>query len=446
MPPFPGHQHLDSTPTLTFTSQTLPLHHHHPPAPITGDPNTEPHGDNNNTTEPPFIFLPHHPKTTKHHHPILSKAGLQINTHNTAKNMHDIQATILHHFNKGTDILFLQESPSHITLGNSLSLTIFDNYAPDKTNGIAIIVHKHPAPFCRKTDYTNIHGCLDTIDISLLGYPTFHIFSIYKTHIQSQQQRLAHVVTSLQQTEPIDHLIGDMNTHLQPHLYTDNIKHPNFRPWLHDQLYPSNPDTKPQLRDLFGSQNTHHRQWTRPRNRRLRDSQSRIDLIIASTSFISTFNPQNTFINTTMKNTDHYPVTSTINIPTNPLNIYDIPHADIYYRKLNKEEHNKLVHRLQSLDTWSHNNMTSILDSPIDHLINITNNVLSSLVNSYKLVTNQHHHHKPTKVEEALTHQLNTIRPPTTPTSKQAKTLQHTLIKWTEKKNVNPKNAFITLS
>ena len=47
--------------------------------------------------------------------------------------------------------------------------------------------------------------------------------------------------------------------------------------------------------------------------------------------------------------------------------------------------------------------MTSILNSPIDDLINTTNNVLCSLVNSYKLVSNQHHSHKPTKIEKAFT-------------------------------------------
>ena len=156
---------------------------------------------------------------------------------------------------------------------------------------------------------------------------------------------------------------------------------------------PQNPDTTSQLCDPFRSQNAHHRQWTRPRNKRLPDSQSRIDLILASTSFISIFNPQNTFINTTISNSDHYTVASTINIPTNPLNIYDIPHADMYYRKLNKDEHNKFLHRLNSLDTWTQNNWTSILNSSINELDNTTNNVLCSLVNSYKLVTNQRHSH-----------------------------------------------------
>ena len=98
-----------------------------------------------------------------------------------------------------------------------------------------------------------------------------------------------------------------MNIHLQPHLDTDNIKHPKSLPWLYNQLHPPNPDTTPQIRDLFRSQNPHVRQWTRPRNKRLPDSQSRIDLIIASTSFISIFNPQNTFINTTINNSEIEP-------------------------------------------------------------------------------------------------------------------------------------------
>ena len=424
------HEHTRAQNHITNTPTTPPP----PPDPIAGDLNTVPNGDNNNTSKPPFIFLPHHPNTTKHHHQIISKTTLQITTHYTAKNMHDIQATVLHNFNKGTNILCLQEIPSNITLDNSPGLTTFENYAPDKTNGTAIIVHKHLAPFCPKTHGANIRSCLTTMDTTLPGYPTFCIFNIYKTHIQSHQQRLAHVITTLQQKEPIHLLIGDMNTQLQPHLDTDNIKHPKSWPWLYNQLHPPNPDTTPQLHDPCGSQNPHLCQWTRPRNKRLPDSQSRIDLIIASTSFISIFNPQNTFINTTIINSDHYPVTSTINIPTNQLNIYDIPHADIYYRKVNKEKHNKFLQRLHSLDTWTQNNMTSILNSPLDDLINITNNVLCSLVNSYKLVINQHHSHKPTKVEKAFTHQLNNIQPSTILTSKQAKTLQHTLDKWTEKK------------
>ena len=119
-------------------------------------------------------------------------------------------------------------------------------------------------------------------------------------------------------------------------------------------------------------------------------------------------------MNITINDSHHYPVTSTINIPTDPLNIYDIPHADIYYRKLNKEEHNKFLQRLHSLDTWTQKNMNSNLTSPIDDLINTTNNVLCSLVNSYKLVTNQHHSHKPTKIQKAFTHQLNNIQPSAT--------------------------------
>ena len=78
--------------------------------------------------------------------------------------------------------------------------------------------------------------------------------------------------------------------------------------------------------------------------------------------------------------------------------------------------------------------MTSILISPIDDLINTTNNVLCCLVNSHELVTNQHHSHKPTKIEKAFSHQLNNTQPSTTLTSKQAKTLRHTLDKWTDKK------------
>ena len=154
-----AHNHITNTPTTPAES----------PNPISGDPNIEPNGDNNNSTEPPFIFLPHHPNTTKHHHPILSKTTLQITTHNTAKNMHHIQATILHHFNKGTDILCLQEIPFSITLDNSLGLTTFDNYAPDKTNTYDFTRHAKRCAarkfltsylgFCQVRRDSNSHYC-----------------------------------------------------------------------------------------------------------------------------------------------------------------------------------------------------------------------------------------------------------------------------------------------
>ena len=157
------------------------------------------------------------------------------------------------------------------------------------------------------------------------------------SHLQYLQN--PHPITSTT-PRPRHHLSPAKRTNSPPHWRhehppTTTLRHrqrqrPKFWPWLYNQVHPPNPDTTPRLCDLFRSQNPYLRQWTRPCNKRLPDSQSRIDLILAFTSFISIFNPQNTFINTSINSSDHYPVTSTINIPTNPLNIYDDPHADIY--------------------------------------------------------------------------------------------------------------------
>ena len=101
------------------------------------------------TTKPPnlpsffFLTIQTPPNTITQYS---QKTTLQITTHNTAKNMHDIQATVLHHFNKGTDILCLQEIPSNITLANSLGLTTFENYVPDKTNLRRLRLHGQNAP------------------------------------------------------------------------------------------------------------------------------------------------------------------------------------------------------------------------------------------------------------------------------------------------------------
>ena len=76
------------------------------------------------------------------------------------------------------------------------------------------------------------------------------------------------------------------------------------------------------------------------------------------------------------------------------------------------------------------------------HILTMQLEPPKSLVNTYKLVTNQHHRHKPTSVEKTFTHQLNSIKSSTTLTSKQAKTLQHTLDKWTEKKKRQSQKRF----
>ena len=152
---------------------------------------------------------------------------------------------------------------------------------------------------------------------------------------------------------------------------------------------PPTNDTAPNIIDLFRARNPHTHQWTRPKNKRLLHSQSRIDLILPSIPFISTFNPPKTFIDISISSTDHHPVTSTINIPTNPLNLYHIPHAEIYYRPLGRQELQNFVKLLTPLNTWAETHATALLSTSTETIVNVLDSILASMVNAFKEVPHQ---------------------------------------------------------
>ena len=138
-------------------------------------------------------------------------------------------------------------------------------------------------------------------------------------------------------------------------------------------------------------------------------------------------------MDTTITTTDHHPVTTTINIPTNPLNIYHIPRAEIHYRPLNKSELNIFSNHLAPLNDWAKTHSADLLTTSTDTIVDITNNILNSLVNAYKKTSNQGHTHKPTKPEKDFLHHLSTIHPSGSLSPSQANALQHSLNQWTDK-------------
>ena len=70
------------------------------------------------------------------------------------------------------------------------------------------------------------------------------------------------ILDSLLSKFPPHIILGDFNSHTQPHLDTQNIKHIQQWPWLQDQLLPENiVDTS--LIDLFRKENPDSSHFTR---------------------------------------------------------------------------------------------------------------------------------------------------------------------------------------
>ena len=188
-----------------------------------------------------------------------------------------------------------------------------------------------------------------------------------------------------------------------PFVGTDNIRHPKKRPWLEHQIRRPNSSTIPNLSDLFRSHNPHSRQCTRPKKSRLPDSQSRINLILASTPFITLFLPHSTHINDSFNVTNHRPVSTYISIPTNPINIYQIPTTSTFYCALNKPQLSIFHKQLSPPDSWMYNQLPYVDSAPTDNVALLAEHTFTCFVNAYKLTTGQGHPQKPISTEKEFT-------------------------------------------
>ena len=319
---------------------------------------------------------------------IHSKTRLTLTTHNTAKTIDSLDAIILRHQQQGTDILCLQEIPTAPSLHSLLNLHTFTNISSDKSNGRAIIIHSSLSPFVTQIKHDKVNGCLIAIDLTIPGYHTLRIINVYKSHHAHLRHRLEKTIFALQQDQPCHIMPGDFNTYLQPSLDTAGIKHNKYWPWLHNQVHPTHPTTTPTLIDLYRKDHPETKQWTRPANKRL-PSHTRIDLILSSPSSNTIFKPFNTFIDIHNDISDHRPVSTSIAIPTNPINIYNIPHNSIHYHPLSKEEKSHFTSLSKPLNDWLSKHHDTLFEQPIEQLIPLTDFLFTQLVTTYKKVTHQ---------------------------------------------------------
>ena len=320
---------------------------------------------------------------------IHSETRLTLTTHNTAKNIDNLDAIILRHQQQGTDILCLQEIPTTPSLHSLLNLRTFTN----------IIMHSSLSPFVTQLKHDKVNGCLIAIDLTIPGYHTLRIINVYKSHHAHLRHRLEKTISALQHDQPCHIMLGDFNTYLQPSLDTANVKHNKYWPCLHNQVHPTNPTTTPTLIDLYRKDHPETKQWTRPANKRL-SSHTRIKLILSSPSSNTIFKPLNTFIDIHNDISDHRPVSTSIAIPTNPINIYNIQHNSIDYRPLNKEEKLHFTSLSKPLNDWLSKHHDTLIQQPIEQRTPLTDFLFTQLVTTYKKVTHQAHDHKPTSVEK----------------------------------------------
>ena len=310
---------------------------------------------------------------------IHSKTRLTLTTHNTAKNIDNPDAIILRHQQQGTDILCLQEIPTTPSLHSLLNLRTFTNISSDQSNGTAIIVHSSLSPFVTQLKHDKVNGCLSAIDLTIPGYHTLRIINVYKSHHAHLRHRLEKTISALKQDQPCHIMLGDFNTYLQPFLDTANVKHNKYWPWLHSQVHPTIPTTTPTLIDLYRKDHPETKQWTRPANKRL-PSHTRIDLILSSPSSNTIFKPFNTFIDSHNDISDHRPVSTSIAIPTTPINICNIPHNSVHYRPLSKEEKSDFTSLSRPLTDWLSKHHDTLIQQPIEQGIPLTDFLFTQLV------------------------------------------------------------------
>ena len=104
-----------------------------------------------------------------------------------------------------------------------------------------------------------------------------------------------------------------------------------------------------------------------------------IDLILSFPSSNTIFKPSNTFIDTHNNISDHRPVSTSIAIPTNPINIYNIPHNSVHYRPLNKEEKSHFTSLSKPLNDWLSKYHDTLIQQPIEQFIPLTDFLLAAL-------------------------------------------------------------------
>ena len=136
---------------------------------------------------------------------------------------------------------------------------------------------------------------------------------------------------------------------------------------------------------------------------------------------------------------DHRPVSTSIAIPTNLINIYNIPHNSIHYRPLSKEEKSHFTSLSKPLNHWLPKHHDTLFQQPVEQLIPLTDFLFSQLVTTYKKVTHQAHDHKPTSVEKQFLDAIKNL-PSSASNTHKTKTLQTLLNDWTSKKQAQAHN------
>ena len=298
---------------------------------------------------------------------VITKIHLKLTTHNIQKRNDTTNAIITQHFQTHTDILCLQEVLERPTPPPKLGLTTFYCGITTNSNGTAILVPSYISPFTNLISHTHSEGGITAIQISLPGYPTFALISLYKTYHAALTRKMERILDSLLNKFPLHIILGDFNSHTQPHLDTQKSKHIKQWPWLQDQLLTEN-NVEASLIDLFRRENPDSTRFTRYASSRL-PNQSRVDLILTSHSFHTSFQPLKTHIHTNNFSSDHHPVSTYITLATNRINIHHTPPPSIRFNSLNQEQQKQFTDLLSPIDAWckQHSDIPRDTDPPLLH-------------------------------------------------------------------------------
>ena len=186
--------------------------------------------------------------------------------------------------------------------------------------------------------------------------------------------------------------------------------------------------------ELYRKENPDPTHFTRYASNRLLN-QSRIDLILTSQSFHTSFQPLKTHIHTNNFSSDHHPVSIYITLATNPINIHHTPKPSIRFKSLNQEQRKQFSDLLSLIDAWCKQHSDIPRDTDPDTLSTTLNSLPSSITEAYRSVTHTQHSNKPTSLEKFFSTDINSIdlsKPITTHTTQK---LQKKLNTWRDKLN-----------